>query len=355
MRLQNSSGGTQTPTDLYQMYTLEAGDDTSATAAKTTATAPTAQVFDYVTDGKYSYTPAEAALKISQMTGKTVTEADIKAKLGGKTALNDQDLFRLFDINRDGKADMHELNQFAMNGSASGAFNYLKDATGSYSAADTAKMISDKTGVLVSEAQIKSLFGKDTITDSDLMRVMDGSTMRNGGMKDAMIGKSEVLKMIYGAIDTPPQSPFPGMMTPGGGMPFPGMMNQGGGMPFPGMMNQGGGMPFPGMMNQGGGMPFPGMMTPGGGMPFPGMMAAPGGMPNMPAMFFNPFFAKDPEIAVDSMKPAGGIDEGDSIRDAQSPFGFTVYIAPAQSYPGYFGSAGMRGVTNGNIQTMIDE
>lgn len=142
-------------------------------------TSPDIDEFAYLSDDVFTYTPAEVADVVSSLTGQAITEADVNSLTGGKAEITDIDMFRLFDPNRDGIFTTDEANRLLDKGALNKAFYYLNDSQTSYSLGDLSAELAS-IGVDMTEDELYDMFGKETITDADILEMLDRKSELTG-------------------------------------------------------------------------------------------------------------------------------------------------------------------------------
>ena len=142
---------------------------------------------EYLSDDKTFYSSEDVAGLLSQATGQDVTAADVEALTGGQDTITDEMMFNLFDRNKNGTVEISEAEALLTDG-AQTSFDYLADEKTSYTAEELSEELK-KIDVDASVDDIIELFGSETITDDDILQILDNPF---SGFKDGKITKLEV-------------------------------------------------------------------------------------------------------------------------------------------------------------------
>lgn len=131
---------------------------------------PTNNKFDYLSDNKNAYTKSEAMSELSKLLQTPMTDAQFSKLFGDKTKVSDADLLTVIDkFSPNGSINTTDLNSAIAQPKVTIEFDYLSDSKQSYTAEDLAKLISQDTGVNITAQNISDFFGKDMITDSEIL------------------------------------------------------------------------------------------------------------------------------------------------------------------------------------------
>jgi len=148
-----------------------------------------AENINYIGDDTAFYSTEEVAELLSQATGETVTETQVETLTGGETAISDQIMFNLFDADKNGIVETDEA-EIAIEGlETETSFNYLADEATSYSPQELATALNGINSD-ISADDIEGIFGTDTITDSNILEMLDKADPYTA-FKDGIITSSD--------------------------------------------------------------------------------------------------------------------------------------------------------------------